>query len=70
MTTWESLPLTLTIEQARQILGVSRATIFDIINQPDFPAIRVSARRIIIPRDSLKAWLEARAREPLRAANL
>ena len=45
------------VNELADILGVSVANAYNLCRQPDFPAIRVSPRRIVIPVDGLKAWL-------------
>ena len=39
-------------------MGISRPTAYELCNRKDFPAIRVTPRRIIIPVDGLQRWLE------------
>jgi hypothetical protein len=44
-------------------LGISRPVAYELSRKDGFPAIRVSERRIIIPVDSLKKWLDRQAGE-------
>lgn len=53
--------LTYTAKEVAGVLGVSLNTVRVLCRQPDFPAIRVSPRRIVIPVDGLKAWMERNA---------
>lgn len=53
--------LTYTAKEVAGVLGVSLSTVWSLCRQPDFPAIRVSPRRIVIPVDGLKAWMERNA---------
>lgn len=53
--------LTYTAKEAAAALGVALGTVRTLCRQPDFPAIRVSPRRIVIPVDGLKAWMERNA---------
>jgi hypothetical protein len=48
-----------------QALGVSRATAYKMINEPGFPCLRVSQRKLIIPKDRLIKYLETKADQPL-----
>ena len=50
--------LTLSVEEMAQTLGISRPVAYELIKREGFPAIRVSERRIIIPIESLKRWLD------------
>ena len=53
--------LTLSVEEMAKMLGISRPIAYELSRKEGFPAIRVSERRIIIPVDSLKRWLEEQA---------
>ena len=50
-----------TVEEVADILGIAKGNAYQLCRQPDFPAIRVSPRRIVIPVDGLKAWMERNA---------
>ena len=47
-------------EMARE-LGISRPVAYELIKKDGFPAVRISDRRIVIPADKLRAWLNAQA---------
>ena len=53
--------LTYTAKEVANVLGVGLTTVRALCRQPDFPAIRVSPRRIVIPVDGLKSWIERNA---------
>ena len=40
------------------ILGIALANAYKLMKRPDFPAIRVSARRYVVPEDAFRKWLE------------
>lgn len=44
-------------KQAAQYLGISEPLIYQLCRRKDFPAVRLSARRIVIPTSSLDTWL-------------
>ena len=52
--------IALNVTDAAEMLGVSRPTVYQLCRRADFPAARVGGR-VLIPRDKLKAWLEAQA---------
>lgn len=52
--------LTVTVDEMAKIVGVSRPTAYDLIHKEGFPTVRIG-RRIVIPLDSLKRWLEEQA---------
>lgn len=53
--------LTYIAKEVATVMGVSLSTVRALCCQPDFPAIRVSPRRIVVPVDGLKAWMERNA---------
>jgi excisionase family DNA binding protein len=48
---------TLTIEEAAEILGLSRASAYAAANNGDLPVIRLG-RRLIVPRHALEQMLD------------
>ena len=53
----ENTKLTVTVNEMAKMLGVSRPIAYDLTKKKGFPAIRISERRIVIPVDALKKWL-------------
>lgn len=53
--------LGMSVNDAAEAIGVSRPTMYQLIERTDFPKIRVG-RRIIIPRRSFEEWLEKEAK--------
>ena len=53
--------MTVSVEEMAEMLGISRSVAYQLIKQSDFPVVRVSERRLIIPVKSLEKWLEDRA---------
>ena len=52
--------LTYSVTEAAQALGVSRRTMYDLINREDFPTLKVGSRRLI-SRELLAAWVREQA---------
>ena len=50
--------LTLTVEQAAVILGISRATAYDAVARGEIPCIRIG-RRILVPKIALEKMLDS-----------
>ena len=44
-----------------QAIGCSRATAYKLIRKPGFPCVRISSRKIVIPKDRLIKYLEEKA---------
>lgn len=53
--------MTVTVEEMAELIGVSRSVAYQLVKEKDFPVIRVSERRLIIPIKSLESWLASRA---------
>lgn len=53
--------LTYTVEEAAQVLGVSRGLAYELVRTGRIPSVRLGQRRIIIPRGSLEAFLNSAA---------
>ena len=53
--------LTVSVEEMANMLGISRPVAYELTHREGFPAVRVSERRVIIPLESLKRWLEREA---------
>ena len=56
----EDLPLTLTVSDVQEILGLSKPIAYQLTRRADFPALRVG-RKILIPRDKFFEWYENHA---------
>jgi excisionase family DNA binding protein len=50
--------LTMTIEEAAEALGISRATAYLLANTGQIPVIRLGERRLVVPRAALLKMLE------------
>ena len=46
-----------TIKETSQLLGIAVSAVRALCLREDFPAIRVSPRRIVIPAQGLQEWL-------------
>ena len=49
--------LTMTVEEAAVVLGISRATAYDAVSRGEIPCIRIG-RRILIPKVALERMLD------------
>ncbi len=54
--------LTLTVEEAAQLLGISRALGYELVARGELPSVRLG-RRIVVPRRALDAMLDAASLE-------
>lgn len=45
------------VDGVAELLGISRPTAYQLVKREDFPSIRLSQRRIVVPADALREWL-------------
>jgi len=51
---------TLSVAETAEILGVSRPTVYRLIQRADFPSFKLGSRTLI-SREGLARWVEAQA---------
>lgn len=56
-----NLPPMLTVGEVGELLRIKRKRLYDSIDNMGIPYIRLSERRIRIPRDGFLSWLEQHA---------
>ncbi|WP_040662818.1 helix-turn-helix domain-containing protein [Oscillibacter ruminantium] len=54
---FDELPLFLNAKMVAEVLGISTTMTYELMNQPDFPALRIRSR-VVVPKDKLKQWVE------------
>ena len=50
--------LTLSVEEAGKLLGVSRQVAYQLIHRADFPTLQIG-RRILVPKKQLEEWMDS-----------
>lgn len=60
-------PITITVEQAAGMLGISRAAAYNAVRRGDIPSVRVG-RRLLVPQYRLAALIAGQPVEPPVAA--
>ena len=58
----EDMPMFLTVMDVANLLGISRASAYELVRKEDFPKLKIVQGRIIIPRDRLLEWLDEQVR--------
>ena len=56
-TSYDDLPLMLSVAEVAAVLGISRAGAYDLVRSSGFPALKIGSR-IIVPRDKFLAWID------------
>ena len=60
--TKDEMPLFLTVMDVANLLGISRASAYELVRQENFPKLKIVQGRTIIPRDRLLEWLDEQTR--------
>ena len=53
--------LTISVDELATQLGISRPLAYELTRLEGFPAVRLGERRIVIPVDGLKRWLDSQS---------
>lgn len=61
-TSYDELPLLLNVKQLADLLGVSDSSAYELIQEDDFPSLRIG-KRIVIPKEELREWITTRTKE-------
>lgn len=58
ITSYDELPLLLNVKQLTELLGVSESSVYELIQEADFPSLRIG-KRIVVPKEELRQWIAA-----------
>ena len=53
---YSDLPLTLTVPEVGEVLGISRAAAYELARSRGFPSLKIGTR-ILVPKEKLIAWI-------------
>ena len=57
-TSYDELPLMLSVAEVAAVLGISRAGAYELARSNRFPALKIGSR-IVVPKDKFLAWIDA-----------
>ena len=60
-TNYDELPLLLSVKQLVALMGVSDSSIYELIQEDDFPSLRIG-KRIVVPKQELRKWITSHAK--------
>ena len=58
----DELPMFLTVMDVANLLGISRASAYELAREENFPKLKIVQGRTIIPRDRPLEWLDEQTR--------
>ena len=59
---YTDLPLTLTVPEVGEALGISRAAAYDLVRTKGFPHFKIGSR-ILVPKDRFVEWINRQTGE-------
>lgn len=60
---FENLPDVLDVAQLAEALHLSRAGVYNLLNRPDFPTLRIGGRKLVMKHDPIE-WLQRHTNQP------
>ena len=58
----DEMPMFLTVMDVANLLGISRASAYELVREDNFPKLKIVQGRTIVPRDRLLEWLDEQTR--------
>jgi len=58
----DEMSMFLTVMDVANLLGISRASAYELVREDNFPKLKIVQGRTIIPRDRLLEWLDEQTR--------
>ena len=59
-TSYDELPLMLSVPEVAAVLGISRAGAYELARSEGFPALKIGSR-IVVPKEKFIAWIDTQA---------
>jgi len=56
---FEAMPDVMDAKQIAQALHLSKAGVYNLLNEPDFPTLQIGGRKLVMKQD-LIAWLKSK----------
>ena len=49
--------------EVAESLGICKPEVYQLFKRADFPSVKLSERRVVVPVDALKRWLNQQSQE-------
>lgn len=57
-------PAVFSIPEVAALLGINHIAAYELAKKPDFPALKISPRRIVVPKSAFYRWLDSATCDP------
>ena len=54
---YDALPLILDVTDIQHIMGISRASAYQLLHMDSFPTLRIG-KRMLVPKEKLMLWID------------
>ena len=61
VTSLDEMPVTLNADEMAEVLHISRARAYQLLNRADFPTLKIG-RRLLVTKDALRDWMRKNTR--------
>ena len=58
---YDELPLFLNAEMLAKALGVATSTVYELMHEKDFPALKIG-NRLLVPKEKFRLWVETKTK--------
>ena len=59
---YDELPMFINATTLAQLFGVSRASVYELMSEKDFPSFRIG-KRVLVTKENLVEWVEGRTKK-------
>lgn len=56
-TSYDELPLMLSVPEVAAVLGISRAGAYELVRSDGFPTLKIGSR-IVVPKEKFLVWID------------
>ncbi len=54
---YDELPLMLSVREIAKVLGISKASAYELVRTKGFPVLKIGSR-LVVPKEKFREWVE------------
>jgi len=62
---YDELPLMLDVQVLRDVLGISKTSVYELMKSDEFPSIKICGR-YIVPKEKFIEWIDKKSERRMR----